>query len=80
LTTISPLAFPLQLADGTTIAMIGAAANYIGKLSEEQRARYHWIVAIRMLDYALTEPRYLKTATISLQTALAMDGVLAAPP
>jgi hypothetical protein len=80
LTTISPLAFPLQLADGTTIAMIGGAANYIGKLSEEQRARYHWIVAIRMLDHALREPRYLKTATISFQTALAMDGVLAGPP
>jgi hypothetical protein len=30
--------------------MIGGAANYIGKLSEEQRARYHWIVAIRMLE------------------------------
>jgi hypothetical protein len=79
LNTISPLAFPLQLADGTTIAMIGGAANYIGKLSEEQRARFHWVVAIRMLDHALREPRYLKTATISFQTALAMDGVLASP-
>jgi hypothetical protein len=26
-----------------------------------------------MLDHALTESLYLKTATISLQTALAMD-------
>jgi hypothetical protein len=80
LTIISPLPFPLRLVDGTTVAMIGDAANYLGKLSEEQRARTHWVVAIRMLDHALREPRYLKTATISFQTALAMDGVLAAPP
>ena len=78
--TISPLSFPLPLVDGTTVAMIGDAANYVGKLSEEQRERFHWVVAIRMLDHALREPRYLKTATISFQTALAMDGVLAAPP
>jgi hypothetical protein len=79
LTTISPLSFPLSLADGTTVAMIGDAANYVGKLSEEQRELFHWVVAIRMLDHALREPRYLKTATISFQTALAMDGVLASP-
>lgn len=77
LTIISPLSFPLQLVDGATIAMIGDAANYVGKLSEEQRERSHWVVAIRMLDHALREPRYLKTATISFQTALAMDRVLA---
>ena len=28
------------------------------------------------LDHALNEPAYLKTATLSLQTALAMDGLL----
>jgi hypothetical protein len=77
LTTISPLSFPVSLADGTTVAMIGDAANYVGKLSEEQRERFHWVVAIRMLDHALREPRYLKTTTISFQTALALDGVLA---
>jgi hypothetical protein len=65
LTTISPLSFPVSLADGTTVAMIGDAANYVGKLSEEQRERF------------LREPRYLKTTTISFQTALALDGVLA---
>ena len=59
--------------------MIGDAANYVGKLSEEQRERSHWVVAIRMLDHALREPRYLKTATISFQTALAMDSVLVTP-
>jgi hypothetical protein len=79
LTTISPLSFPLSLADGTTVAMIGDAAKYVGKLSEEQRELFHWVVAIRMLDHALREPRYLRTATISFQTALALDGVLAPP-
>ena len=79
LTTISPLSFPLQLAEGTTMALVGDAANYVGKLSEEQRERFHWVVAIRMLDHAPREPRYLKTATISFQTALALDGVLAPP-
>jgi hypothetical protein len=79
LTIISPLSFPLRLKDGTTIAMIGDAANYVSKLSEEQRERSHWVVAIRMLDHALREPRYLKTATISFQTALAMDNVLVTP-
>jgi hypothetical protein len=79
LTIISPLSFPLRLKDGTTIAMIGDAANYVSKLSEEQRERSHWVVAIRMLDHALREPRYLKTATISFQTALAMDSVLVTP-
>jgi hypothetical protein len=69
LTTISPLSFP--------VAMIGDAANYVGKLSQEQRERFHWLVAVRMLDHALREPRYLKTATISFQTALVLDGVLA---
>jgi hypothetical protein len=76
LTTISPLSFPLRLVDGTTVAMIGDAANYVGKLSAEQRERFHWVVAVRMLDHALREPRYLRTATISFQTALVLDGVL----
>jgi hypothetical protein len=42
------------------MAMIGDAANYVAKLSEDQRARYHWVVAIRILDHALREPRYFK--------------------
>jgi hypothetical protein len=36
-------------------------------------------VAVRMLDNALTQPTYLKTATLSLQTALLMDRVLIWP-
>ena len=44
--------------------------------TEEQRETSHWSIAIRMMDHALKEPTYLKTATLSLQTALAMDGLL----
>ena len=33
-----------------------------------------------MLNNALKEPTYLKTATMSLQTALILDGILASPP
>ena len=77
LTTISPLSFSIALVDGRTIGMIGEVANYIKDLSDEQRGQHHWVVAIRMLDHALKEPYYLRTATLSFQTALAMDGKLA---
>ena len=55
------------------------AANYLAGLPEEKLGQHHWTVAIRMLDHALTEPAYLKTATMCFQTALAMHGVLAGP-
>jgi hypothetical protein len=32
-----------------------------------------------MLNHALDQPTYLKTATMSLQTALLMEGLLASP-
>ena len=79
LTIISPLAFPLTLKSGQVIETVGDAANYLRRLPEEDRGRHHWKVAVRMLDHALTEPLYLKTATISLQTALAMDRKLTEP-
>ena len=79
LTIISPLSFPLTLLDGRTIETIGDAANYLGHLPDRELTQHHWTVAVRMLDHALTEPSYLKTATISFQTALAMHGVLEGP-
>jgi hypothetical protein len=72
----SALAFPVALADGKTVAEVGDAADLFEALSEDQRRSSHWSIAIRMLDHALIEPAYLKTATLSLQTALAMDGLL----
>jgi len=79
LTIVSPLSFPLALLDGRTIETIGDAANHLAHVPERELGQYHWTVAVRMLDHALTEPTYLKTATICFQTALAMQGVLAGP-
>ena len=75
----SALAFPIVLADGRTIAEIGDVADLFDTLTDAQRNSSHWSIAIRMLDHALREQAYLKTATLSLQTALAMDGLLPPP-
>jgi hypothetical protein len=75
----SALAFPIALADGRTISEIGDVADLFDSLTEAQRNSSHWNIAIRMLDHALREQAYLKTATLSLQTALAMDGLLPPP-
>jgi hypothetical protein len=72
----SALAFPIALTDGRTVSEIGDAADLLEGLTDAQRRSSHWSIAIRMLDHALNEPAYLKTATLSLQTALAMDGLL----
>ena len=75
----SQLSFPLALVDGRTIETVGAATEYFGKLPMEDRERYPWSTVILMVHNAIRAPRFLKTATINLQTALAMDGVLAFP-
>jgi len=75
----SALSFPIALADGRTISEIGDVADLFESLTEAQRDSSHWSIAIRLLDQALIEPAYLKTATLSLQTALAMDGLLPPP-
>jgi hypothetical protein len=75
----SALSFPITLADGRSIAEIGDVADLFESLTEAQQSSSHWSIAIRMLDQALIEPAYLKTATLSLQTALAMDGLLPPP-
>ena len=79
LNNISRLSFPLTLTDGTAIATVGEAATFFARLPLEQRDKSHWTIAIRMLNNALKEPAYLKTATMSLQTALILDGILASP-
>jgi hypothetical protein len=72
----TPLAFTLELRDGRSIASVGAAADYLAGLSPDQREAGHWKVAIRMLSNAIKEPSYLRAATLSLQTAFLLDGVL----
>lgn len=73
------LAFVLVLLNGSSIGTIGSAAQYFSRLDQERREKFPWSTAILMLHAAMKEPVYLKTATINLQTALAMDGVLASP-
>lgn len=79
LTINSPLAFPLTLKNGQVIETVGDAASYFSTLSNDQREQNYWKVAVRMLNNALDQPTYLKTATMSLQTALLMEGILEGP-
>jgi hypothetical protein len=79
LTIVSPLTFSLTLNNGQVIETVGDAAAYFGTLSADQLGQHHWKVAVRMLDNALNQPTYLRTATMSLQTALLLDGILASP-
>jgi hypothetical protein len=71
----SALPIPLALIDGKTLATIGDAGAYLSRLSTEQLEKHHWKVAIRLLDSALKEPRYLYAANVTLQTALILDGL-----
>jgi hypothetical protein len=72
----TPLAFTLELRDGGSLARVGEAADYFAGLTRDQREASHWMVAIRMLNHAIKEPSYLRAATLSLQTALLLDGLL----
>jgi hypothetical protein len=75
-TTALPI--PLVLIDAKTLATIGDAGGYLSRLSAEQMEKHHWKVAIKLLDSALKEPRYLYAANVTLQTALILDGLLEA--
>jgi hypothetical protein len=60
--------------------MLGDAAGLCGELTPEQREENCWKVAIHTLNNAAKEPRHIKAATIMLQTALNLSGMLARPP
>jgi hypothetical protein len=79
LTNSSTISFPLTLKGGQTIRTVGDAADYVSSLSAEQRERNYWSVAIKMFKHAIEESNYLTAATMSLQTALLMDGLLESP-
>jgi hypothetical protein len=49
-------------------------------LTPQQRETYYWKVAILTLNSAIKEPQYINAATISLQSALNLTGMLAQPP
>ena len=76
----SPLPITLTLKDGTTLARVGDAGTYLSRLSGDQFEKHHWKVAVKLLESALKEPRYLYAANVTLQTALVLDGLLDAAP
>jgi hypothetical protein len=80
ITGITMLPFNIDLIDGTSLRTVGDAANYLSKLSEDRRGYQHWMVAIRMLDHAMKEPAYLRVATMSLHSAVLLDGDLLSNP
>jgi hypothetical protein len=77
LTRQTPLPFEIELVDGTMVATIGDVEKYMAALASDRRGRSHWSIAIRMMENAFKEPAYLKAATMSFQTALALDGLVA---
>jgi hypothetical protein len=79
LISTTPLAFEL-VCKGTVLKTLGDAVRLYGELTPEQREEYFWRVAIHTLNSAIKEPRYLTAATITLQTALNLSGMLAEPP
>ena len=79
LISTTPLAFELVCKDGV-LSTIGDAVRMLGELTPEQRQIHHWKLAIHLLNSAIKEPRYIKSATIALQTALNLSGMLAQPP
>ena len=69
----SPLAFPITLKDGRTLATVGDAADYLSALNIDQRERGYWKTAIMMFNNAMREPSYLRIATMNLRSALMYD-------
>jgi hypothetical protein len=72
----TPLAFELFCNDGV-VATLGDAVRVFSELTPEQRDTHWWTAAIHMINAAIKEPRYLTAATITLQTALRLSGMLA---
>ena len=70
------LPFVIELVDGSTIATMGDVEACFRNLNDDQREAKHWAIAVRMFAHAMTEVTFLRAATLSLQTALAMDGLI----
>ena len=76
LTRETSLPFEVELIDGSKIKTVGDVEKYLRNLNNPQHLNSHWGIAVRMFANAMNEPVYLKAATLSFQTALAMDGLL----
>lgn len=72
----TPLPFEIELIDGSKIKTMGDVETYLRGLDDDQHEASHWGIAARMFAIAMHEPAYLKAATMSFQTALALDGLL----
>lgn len=70
------LPFEIELVDGSAIRTVGEAEAYLRNLDDRQGESSHWEIAVRMFLNATRQPAYLKAATMSLQTAFALDGLL----
>jgi hypothetical protein len=73
----TPLPFEIELIDGSKIKAMGDVEACLRNLNDKQHENSHWGIAARTFANAVHEPAYLKAATMSLQTALALDGLLA---
>jgi hypothetical protein len=80
LPNLALLDHPLLVKPSTSIETLGDAIQFLSVLSAEVRSKPHWYRAIHSIGMAIREPRYVTLATLNLQTALAMDYLLAGKP
>ena len=80
LPNLALLDHPLVVKPSTSIETLGDAIQFLSALSAEVRSKPHWYRAIHSIGIAIREPRYVTLATLNLQTALAMDYLLAGQP
>jgi hypothetical protein len=70
-----PLAFEMVTNQGT-ITTLGDAVGLIAAMTPEQRENYWWKQSLHALHIAIKEPAYINAATLTLQTALTLNGML----
>ena len=73
--TNRPLAFELVTTEGT-LATLADAVTMIDQLTPEQLETLWWKRAAAVLHSATKEPAYINAATLTLQTALTLSGML----
>jgi hypothetical protein len=70
------LPFEIEMVDGSKFKNVGDVEVYLRQLNDDQHLSSHWGIAVRMFANAMHDPAYLKAATMSFQTALALEGLL----
>jgi hypothetical protein len=74
----TPLAFKLVCND-IRLYTVRDAVRLVAELTPEQRETYWWKNVSHALNSATKEPQYVKVATLTLQAALTLSGMLAQP-